>query len=124
MPRRDEIAARMADAILKRLIVRKVVEVKDEAAARAAASSLTSTTFGTIRRFRMASAIRAAISSRRGIPIEPTRRRRGESRNGRQGKRHARADVQRALDSDRPAVRLDERLDEGEPETSAAHGAD
>src|SRR5438093_13296308 len=36
MPRRDEIAARMADAILKRLIVRKVVEVKDEAAARAA----------------------------------------------------------------------------------------
>ena len=36
MPRRDEIAARMADAIVKRLTVRKVVEVKDEAAARTA----------------------------------------------------------------------------------------
>ena len=36
MPRRDEIAARMADAIVKRLTVRKVVEVKDEAATRTA----------------------------------------------------------------------------------------
>ena len=36
MPRRDEIAARMADAIVKRLTARKVIEVKDETAARAA----------------------------------------------------------------------------------------
>jgi hypothetical protein len=36
MPRRDEIAARMAEAIVKRLTVRKIVELKDEAAARAA----------------------------------------------------------------------------------------
>ena len=36
MPRRDEIAARIADAIVKRLTARKVVEVKDETAARAA----------------------------------------------------------------------------------------
>jgi hypothetical protein len=36
MPRRDEIAGRMAEAIVKRLTVRKVVELKDEAAARAA----------------------------------------------------------------------------------------
>ena len=37
MPRRDEIvAARMADAVLKRLTAKKVVDVKDEAAARAA----------------------------------------------------------------------------------------
>ncbi len=36
MPRRDEIAGRMADAIVKRLTVRKIVELKDEAAARAA----------------------------------------------------------------------------------------
>lgn len=36
MPRRDEIAERMADAVVKRLAARKVVEVKDEAAARAA----------------------------------------------------------------------------------------
>jgi hypothetical protein len=36
MPRRDELAERMADAVLKRLTGRKIVEVKDEAAARAA----------------------------------------------------------------------------------------
>jgi hypothetical protein len=36
MPRRDEIAGRMAEAIVKRLTVRKIVELKDEAAARAA----------------------------------------------------------------------------------------
>ncbi len=36
MPRREEIADRMADAVLKRLIVKKLVEAKDEAAARAA----------------------------------------------------------------------------------------
>ena len=36
MSRRDEIAARMADAIVKRLTARKVIEVKDETAARAA----------------------------------------------------------------------------------------
>jgi len=36
MPRRDEIATRIADAVVKRLTTRKVVEVKDEAAARAA----------------------------------------------------------------------------------------
>jgi hypothetical protein len=35
MPRRDEIAERMADAVVKRLTTRKVVEVKDEAGARA-----------------------------------------------------------------------------------------
>ena len=34
MPRRDEIAGRMADAIVKRLTTRKVVEIKDEAGAR------------------------------------------------------------------------------------------
>ena len=36
MPRHDEIAERMAAAIVKRLTVRKVVDVKDEAAAKAA----------------------------------------------------------------------------------------
>jgi hypothetical protein len=36
MPRRDEIAGRMAEAIVKRLTMRKIVELKDEAAARAA----------------------------------------------------------------------------------------
>ena len=35
MPRHDEIAERMAAAIVKRLTVRKVVDVKDEAAAKA-----------------------------------------------------------------------------------------
>src|SRR5437762_14308514 len=36
MFRRDEVAERMADAVLKRLITRKIVDVKDEPAARAA----------------------------------------------------------------------------------------
>jgi len=36
MPKRDEIATRIAEAVVKRLTARKVVEVKDEAAARAA----------------------------------------------------------------------------------------
>ena len=36
MPRHDEIADRMAAAVVKRLTVRKVVDVKDEAAAKAA----------------------------------------------------------------------------------------
>lgn len=35
MPRQDAIADRMAGAIVKRLTTRKVVEVKDEAAAKA-----------------------------------------------------------------------------------------
>jgi hypothetical protein len=36
MPRRDEIAERMADAVVKRLTTRKVLEIRDESAARAA----------------------------------------------------------------------------------------
>jgi hypothetical protein len=36
MSRRDEIAQRMADAVVKRLTVRKVVEARDEGALRAA----------------------------------------------------------------------------------------
>jgi hypothetical protein len=36
MPRREQIAERMADAVLKRLTIKKVIEVKDESAARAA----------------------------------------------------------------------------------------
>jgi hypothetical protein len=36
MPRREQIAERMADAVLKRLTTKKVIEVKDEGAARAA----------------------------------------------------------------------------------------
>ncbi len=36
MPRRDEVAERMSDAVLKRLITRKIVDVKDEPAARSA----------------------------------------------------------------------------------------
>ncbi len=36
MSRREEIASRMADAVLKRLTTKKLVEIKDEAAARAA----------------------------------------------------------------------------------------
>ncbi|MGH7314514.1 MAG: DUF507 family protein [Candidatus Rokuibacteriota bacterium] len=36
MPRREEVAERMSEAVLKRLTARKVLEVKDEAAARAA----------------------------------------------------------------------------------------
>jgi hypothetical protein len=35
MPRREEIALRMADAIVRRLTARKVVEVRDEDVARA-----------------------------------------------------------------------------------------
>lgn len=36
MPRREEIADRLAAAVLKRLVVKKLVEAKDEATARAA----------------------------------------------------------------------------------------
>jgi hypothetical protein len=36
MPRREQIAERMAEAVLKRLTTKKVIEVKDEGAARAA----------------------------------------------------------------------------------------
>jgi hypothetical protein len=36
MPRRDEIAGRMAEAVVKRLSTRKVVDIRDEPAARAA----------------------------------------------------------------------------------------
>ena len=36
MPRREQVAERMADAVLKRLTTKKVIEVKDEGAARAA----------------------------------------------------------------------------------------
>jgi hypothetical protein len=36
MPRRDEIAQRMADAVVKRLTTRKIMDIKDEPAARAA----------------------------------------------------------------------------------------
>jgi hypothetical protein len=36
MPRREELAERMAEAVVKRLTARKVVDVKDEGAARAA----------------------------------------------------------------------------------------
>ena len=36
MPRRDGIAERMADAVLKRLVTRKIIDVKDEKSARAA----------------------------------------------------------------------------------------
>ena len=36
MPRRDQIAERMADAVVKRLTTKKIIEVKDDAALRAA----------------------------------------------------------------------------------------
>jgi hypothetical protein len=36
MPRREEIAERMAEEVLKRLSARKIIEIKDETAARAA----------------------------------------------------------------------------------------
>ena len=36
MPRRDGIAERMADAVLKRLVTRKIIDVKDEKSARTA----------------------------------------------------------------------------------------
>jgi hypothetical protein len=36
MPRREQIAERMAEVVLKRLTAKKVIEVKDEGAARAA----------------------------------------------------------------------------------------
>jgi len=36
MPRRDQIAERMADAVVKRLTTKKIIEVKDDAAVRAA----------------------------------------------------------------------------------------
>jgi len=36
MPRREDVAERMAEAVLKRLTGRKLLEAKDEAAARAA----------------------------------------------------------------------------------------
>ncbi len=34
MPRRDDIASRMAEAVVKRLVGRKLIEMKDEARAR------------------------------------------------------------------------------------------
>src|SRR6266511_2319063 len=34
MPRRDDIASRMAEAVVKRLVGRKLIEIKDEARAR------------------------------------------------------------------------------------------
>jgi hypothetical protein len=40
MSRRDEIAQRMADAVVKRLTTRKIVEVRDEAPVRAAIRSV------------------------------------------------------------------------------------
>jgi hypothetical protein len=40
MPRREEIAERMADAVVKRLTTRKVVDIRDEPAARAAIRSV------------------------------------------------------------------------------------
>jgi hypothetical protein len=36
MRRRDDVAARVSEAVLKRLVARKFIEVKDEARARAA----------------------------------------------------------------------------------------
>jgi hypothetical protein len=36
MPRHDAVAERMADAVVKRLVTRKIAEIKDEAAVRAA----------------------------------------------------------------------------------------
>jgi len=36
MPRHQQVAERMADAVLKRLTAKKVIEVKDEGAAKAA----------------------------------------------------------------------------------------
>ena len=36
MPRRDQIAERLADAVVKRLTTKKIIEVKDDAAVRAA----------------------------------------------------------------------------------------
>jgi hypothetical protein len=35
MPRRDEIAGRMAEAVVKRLTTRKIMDIKDESAAKA-----------------------------------------------------------------------------------------
>jgi hypothetical protein len=40
MSRREEVATRMADAILKRLSARRIIECKDAAAARAAVRQL------------------------------------------------------------------------------------
>ncbi|HEY3067742.1 MAG TPA: DUF507 family protein [Methylomirabilota bacterium] len=40
MSRRTQVATRMADAILKRLATRKIIDVKDEAAARAAVADI------------------------------------------------------------------------------------
>jgi hypothetical protein len=40
MRRREEIAVRFADAIIKRLVTRKLLEVKDEARARTALSKV------------------------------------------------------------------------------------
>jgi hypothetical protein len=40
MPRREEIAERMADAVVKRLTTRKVVDIRDEPAARSAIRSV------------------------------------------------------------------------------------
>jgi hypothetical protein len=40
MSRREEVANRMAEAILKRLSARRIIECKDEAAARAAVRQL------------------------------------------------------------------------------------
>jgi hypothetical protein len=34
MPRREQVAGRMADAVVKRLVVRKLADVKDESRAR------------------------------------------------------------------------------------------
>src|SRR4029077_14265080 len=90
-------------------------------AARAAPSSLTSTTFFVVRRLSTVSAIRSAICSRLGIAGLAYRRPRNESRKGGGNHEpHAGAVTGLAYGGDGAAVGVDQRLHDGEAEAGAA----
>src|SRR5690349_5003877 len=96
-------------------------------AARAVFSSLISATFRTVSRLTTALAMRSATAAWRGITrsaYTPTTRGVKERttaalRARRENDRHPRARRLRTLDPDGAAVRLDERLDDGEADTRA-----
>src|SRR2546422_5558806 len=88
-------------------------------AARAAGSSLMSMILRVVSRLTTASAIRSAISSRRGIPEESTSARRGVSRKRGQRDRHPGARAGSRVGTDAATVRLHERFHHREPEARA-----
>src|SRR5690349_3692589 len=88
-------------------------------AARAAGSSLISMTLRVVSRLTTASAMRSAISSRRGIPRESTSVQRGVSRKRRQHDGHACAFAGCRVRTHRTAVGFDQRFYDRQTETGA-----